>query len=92
MTGLSKPPTATLKPPQSVLIANRLRLQSHSNATPMRPQSHPKATPRLHQSHPKAITMLPSSDHDALAEQAAKPGNQSKPSNYTAPKVWGQAD
>lgn len=30
--------------------------------------------------------------YDALAKQAAKPGNQSKPPGYTAPKVWGQPD
>jgi len=30
--------------------------------------------------------------YDALASQAAKPGNQPKPPGYTAPKVWGQQD
>ena len=30
--------------------------------------------------------------YDALAKQAAKPGNQPKPPNYSAPKVWGQPD
>jgi len=50
----AKPPNATSKPPQSVLIANRLRLQSHPNATLMRPQSHPKAPTRLLQGSPKA--------------------------------------
>jgi hypothetical protein len=37
---------ATSKPPQSLLIANRLRPHSHSKATLKPPQSHPKATPR----------------------------------------------
>ena len=39
------PPKATSKPPQSLLIANRLRPQSHPKATLKPPQSHPKATP-----------------------------------------------
>jgi hypothetical protein len=43
-------PNATPKPPQGLLIANRLRLQSHPNATLMRLQSAYKATPRLQQS------------------------------------------
>jgi arylsulfatase A-like enzyme len=30
--------------------------------------------------------------YDALARQAAKPGNHPKPADYTAPKVWGQTD
>ena len=30
--------------------------------------------------------------YDALANQAAKPGNQPKPADYKAPKVWGEAD
>ena len=30
--------------------------------------------------------------YDALAKQAAKPGNQPKPPGYSAPKVWGQTD
>jgi hypothetical protein len=33
LPGNSKPPQATSKPPQSVLIANRLRPQSHLKAT-----------------------------------------------------------
>src|ERR1035441_8571289 len=45
--GRTKPPSsnikATSKPQQSLLIANRLRTQSHSKATPMLPQSHPQA-------------------------------------------------
>ena len=41
-TTITKPPKATLKPPQSVLIANRLR-----------PQSHPKATPKPHKAPTK---------------------------------------
>ena len=45
---------ATSKPPQSLLIANRLRSQDHSKATLKPPQSHPKATPKPPQSHPKA--------------------------------------
>jgi hypothetical protein len=40
-----KPPKATSRPPQSVLIARGLRPQSHLRATPMRPQCDPKATP-----------------------------------------------
>ena len=28
--------------------------------------------------------------YDALAKQAAKPGNQPKPPGYTSPKVWGE--
>ncbi len=44
----AKPPqshiNATSKPPQGLLIANRLRLQSHPKATLKLPQSHPKAT------------------------------------------------
>ena len=47
-----KPPqshiNATSKPPQSLLIANRLRPQSHSKATLKPPQCDPNATPRLH--------------------------------------------
>ena len=35
-------PQATLKPPQSLLIANRLRPQSHSKATLKLPPSHPR--------------------------------------------------
>jgi arylsulfatase A-like enzyme len=30
--------------------------------------------------------------YDALAKQAAKPGNQPKPPDYSAPKVWGQSN
>jgi hypothetical protein len=37
---------AISKPPQSLLIANRLRPQSHPKATLKPPQSHPKATPK----------------------------------------------
>jgi len=44
---------ATSKPPQSVLIANRLRPQSHHNATPKPPQCDPKATTMRQQSHLK---------------------------------------
>src|ERR1035437_1808617 len=50
----TKPPKATSKPSQSLLIANRLRPQSHLNASPMRPQSYLKATPKLPQSSHKA--------------------------------------
>jgi len=39
-------PKATSKPPQSQLIANRLRPQSHPKATLKPPQSHLKATPK----------------------------------------------
>jgi hypothetical protein len=35
---------ATSKPPQSLLIANRLRLQSHPKATLKPPQCDPNAT------------------------------------------------
>jgi hypothetical protein len=35
--GLAKPPKATSKPSQSLLIANRLRPQSHPKATPKPP-------------------------------------------------------
>jgi len=41
--GGPKPPNATSKPPQSLLIANRLRPQSHLKATLKPPQSHLKA-------------------------------------------------
>jgi hypothetical protein len=58
-----KPPKATLKPPQSLLIANRLRPQSHPKATTKLPQSHPKATLRLPQSYPKAILDIFGVDH-----------------------------
>jgi len=37
---------ATPKPPQSLLIANRWRSQSHPKATPKPPQGHATATPR----------------------------------------------
>jgi arylsulfatase A-like enzyme len=30
--------------------------------------------------------------YDAFAKQAAKPGNQPKPADYKAPKVWGEKD
>jgi len=40
----SKPHHATSTPPQSVLIANRLRPQCDPEATPMLPQCDPKAT------------------------------------------------
>jgi hypothetical protein len=52
--GRTKPPKATLKPAQSLLIANRLRPQSYFNATLKPPQSHPNATPMLPQCYPKA--------------------------------------
>ncbi len=51
---------ATPKPPQSQLIANRLRPQSHSKATLKPPQSHPKATPKLPSSHAQAAPRPPS--------------------------------
>jgi hypothetical protein len=54
MSSRPRPPKAISKPPQSLLIANRLRPQSHSNATSKPPQSHPKATQRLPQGYPKA--------------------------------------
>ena len=41
---------ATSKPPQSVLIANRLRVQSHPKAPTMRLYCDPKATPKRGQS------------------------------------------
>ena len=41
-----KPPNATSKPPQSLLIANRLRPQSHPKAISKRQQSANKATPK----------------------------------------------
>ena len=41
-----KPPQATMKPPQGLLVANRLRPTSHPHATPMRPSCDPKATPK----------------------------------------------
>jgi hypothetical protein len=47
-------PKATPKPPQSQLIANRLRPESHLKATLKPLQSHPKATPKLPQSDSKA--------------------------------------
>jgi len=50
---------ATPKPPQSLLIANRLRPQSHPKATSKPPQSHPKATLKPPQSHPKATLKPP---------------------------------
>src|ERR1035437_3948895 len=43
VTSRGKPPKVTSKPPQSVLVANRLRPQCVSKASPMRPQSHLKA-------------------------------------------------
>jgi arylsulfatase A-like enzyme len=30
--------------------------------------------------------------YEALAKQVATPGNQPKPANYKAPKVWGEPD
>ena len=51
---------ATPKPPQSQLIANRLRPESHLKATLKPLQSHPKATPKLPQSDSKA-TLKPTS-------------------------------
>jgi hypothetical protein len=58
-----KPPKATSKPPQSQLIGNRLR-----------PQSHPKATPKLPQSFHKAPTKLPQSSHKARYKPCAWEG------------------
>jgi hypothetical protein len=53
-----RPPTATLKPPQSHLQAIYCGVQSHPKATPRPPQSHPKATPRPPQSPLKATPRL----------------------------------
>src|ERR1017187_4622126 len=53
---------ATPKPPQSLLIANRLGPQSHLKATLKPHQSHTKATPKPHQSHTKA-TPKPHQSH-----------------------------
>ena len=69
VNGFLKPPKATPKPPQSLLIANRLRSQSHSKATPKLPQSSPKAPPRLPQGSPKASS-------NYLRLKGAQPGHR----------------
>jgi hypothetical protein len=47
----TRAPKATSKPPQSLLIGNRLRPESLFNATLKPPQSHPNAVPKPPQSH-----------------------------------------
>ncbi len=41
--------------------------------------------------HPEKVKEL-RARYDALAKQAAKPGNQPQPADYKAPKVWGEKD
>jgi hypothetical protein len=53
---------ATSKPPQSLLIANRLGPQSHPKATPRLPQGYPKGLP---QGYPKG---LPQGHHNATSK------------------------
>src|ERR1039458_4359821 len=68
---------ATSKPPQSVLIANRLRPQSHPKANPMRPQCDPNATPMRPQCDPKA-TARPA-PLDQLAMKSTFPADSTRP-------------
>jgi len=41
--------------------------------------------------HPEKVKEL-RARYDALAKQAAEPGNRPKPADYKAPKVWGEKD
>jgi hypothetical protein len=69
VNGFLKPPKATPKPPQSLLIANRLRPQSHSKAPPKLPQDYHKAPTRLLKGYPKASS-------NYLRLKGAQPGHR----------------
>ena len=60
------PKPSHLKPPQSLLIANRLRPTSHPHATLMRPSCDPHATLMRPQSHPQSHANRQSADKATL--------------------------
>src|ERR1039458_4604304 len=81
--GPAKPPKATSKLPQSLLIAKGLRPQSHLKATLKPPQSHPKATYMRPTCDPQATPKLPQSQ-----EQARRSGGSFLFSSYSPRVLW----